>query len=345
MANEVVTLEEKISAKIDLAEAGAIAVSDKIGGIAFQNMSELMEFAKMMAVSRLAIPQHLRNEPGQCLAVCIQALEWRMSPFAVANKSYAVNGRIAYESQLIHAVVEARAPLKQRLRVKYEGEGEALVCIIVGHFKNEPDPVEYRSPKIGDIKIKNSPLWASDPPQQLFHYSVRAFARRYCPDVLLGIYTEDELKDAETGPTYARDITPKPDVTSRLPKTKGRGFSHEHVGKTLDQTSDARMNIKEPQISVLTEEASAELVTVEEVNAAERREEIEKLKSVVRDEVDANKASLQKIDSIADLDAVNDQVAEFIKNEGAESLLGEWNAAYLSRRRDLEKLKTAARKK
>ena len=40
-----------------------------------------------------------RAQPGACLAVSLQSLNWRMDPFAVANKSYMVNDRIAYEAR------------------------------------------------------------------------------------------------------------------------------------------------------------------------------------------------------------------------------------------------------
>lgn len=220
---------ERIEAKIDRAAAGAVAISDNLGGVMFQNMAEVMEFSKLLAIAGTAVPKHLRGNPGGCLAVTIQALEWRMSPIAVANQSYEVGDKIAYMSQLIHGVVEARAPLQQRLRVRYEGEAEKRVCIIIGHFKGELEAVEYRSPEFGKITPKNSPLWKSDPDQQQFYYSVRAFARRFCPDVLLGIYSEDELRDAGGTAETALDVTPKPDVGKRLKGGKGRGFSAAHV--------------------------------------------------------------------------------------------------------------------
>jgi hypothetical protein len=161
--------------------------------IEIDTVDQAMEVAKMMAIAKQAVPQHLRNEPGICLAIVMQAKEWEMTPYAVARKSYVVGDTLAYESQLIHAVIEARAPIKTRLNCRYEGEGLSRKCIVVGIFKGDTDPREYVSPQIKDIRVKNSPLWTSDPDQQLFYYSSRAWCRKWCPDVLHGIYAPDEV--------------------------------------------------------------------------------------------------------------------------------------------------------
>lgn len=224
---------EQIENRIDKTVAGAVAVSDAVGGVMFKDMMQVMEFAKMMAVSGTAVPRHLRTNPGASLAVCVQALEWHMSPFSVANKSYEVNDRIAYEAQLIMAVINARAPLQKRLRYNYTGEGSELRCTVSGQLKGETEPLEYQSPAIKDIRPQNSPLWKTDPRQQLGYYSGRNWARRFCPEVILGIYAEDELRDSEIGPDHARDITPeKPAIKDRLKGQAGRnGFHAENAAQ------------------------------------------------------------------------------------------------------------------
>lgn len=215
---------QRIEDKIDKVVAGGTEVSFALGGVQFTSMAEIFEMAKIMAISGTAVPKHLRGNAGACLAVCIQALEWRMSPFAVANKSYEVSDRIAYEAQLVVGVINARAPLKERLRYRYEGEGPDMKCTVSGLLKGETSPHEYTSPKVASIKVKNSPLWAADTQQQLGYYSARAWARRHCPEVILGIYTQDELDEQIV------DIgSAKPDVASRLKGSKGRGFNKDHV--------------------------------------------------------------------------------------------------------------------
>jgi hypothetical protein len=152
-----------------------------------------MEFAKCMAISAQAVPPHCRNQVGVCLAVIIQAVEWRMSPYAVANKSYVVNDRLSYESQLIHAVIEQRAPIVARLRHSFSGSGPTRKCKVWATGRGESEPFEYESPEFQTITPKNSPLWKSKPDLQLYYNTSRDWARVYFPDVILGVYAEDEI--------------------------------------------------------------------------------------------------------------------------------------------------------
>lgn len=195
-----------------------------------QSLGEVVRFSEVMSRADIALPAHLRGNPGACMAVAMQALEWGMSPFAVASKSYSVNGQIAYEAQLIVAVVNTRSGIEGRLKYRFEGEGERRVCIAYGTVDGEE--LDVKSPKFGDIKPKNSPLWKTDPDQQHCYYTGRAWARRHVPEVLLGIYDREELLSAE-GPEHARDVTPNVPLTQRLanasPTTSTEGFDSDHV--------------------------------------------------------------------------------------------------------------------
>jgi len=191
-------LEERIADKIDRALTEGMSVSASDGGTQFGKMIEVMEFAKIMAIGGVALPQFLRGNVGACLAICIQAIEWRMSPFAVANKAYVVNDRVAYESQLIHAVIEQRAPLVGRLRHTFSGDGASRRCTVIGRVIGEDVPFEYTSPEFKDINPKNSPLWKTKPDLQLYYNSSRDWARMYFPDVILGVYSDDEIAAAHS---------------------------------------------------------------------------------------------------------------------------------------------------
>jgi len=260
----------EIEKRVDRAIAGAVVVSAEIGGVKFASMVEVMEFAKLMAVSGAAVPVHLRANPGACLGIVVQALEWRMSPFAVANKSYIANDRTAYESQLIHAIVEARAPLRGRLRYKIVGEGDERRCEVFGTFRGETEPHVYQSETLGKLRnargrnergqIKGSPLWEAQPEVQLFYSASRTWARMFCPDVILGIYAVDELPEDEP-----KDITPPDRVAEMTQKLRDAKRAHaDHRGFNVDHVSRetaARSSIIEGEVTPKQEGPNVEPVT------------------------------------------------------------------------------------
>lgn len=161
-----------------------------------QTLGEAMEVAKLMASSNF-VPPHLRGKAGDCLAVVMQSSRWGMDPFAVASKTYFVQERMAYEAQLVMAVLNSKAPLVGRLHFDYEGEGANLVCICTGFLRGDDRPKVVRQ-EFNTITTKNSPLWKTAPRQQLAYLTGRMWARLHCPEVLMGVYTEDELRDGGT---------------------------------------------------------------------------------------------------------------------------------------------------
>ena len=218
MANEVAEIERRINKDI----VGGMRLGGGASGITFGSAVEAMEFAKMMAVSGAAVPAHCRGVPGVCLGIVDDAIRFGISPYALARKSYLVNGTIAYEAQVVAALVMTRGPMKARPHIAFKGEGVNRQCLITADL-NDGSKVEYESPKIGTISPKNSPLWKTDPDQQLSYYSLRAMGRRHFPDVLLGVYDFDEAM------TF-KDITPPKTLAESLTGQKSSdGYNHTEV--------------------------------------------------------------------------------------------------------------------
>lgn len=228
--NQIATQQERIT-------MDAVGVSNTGTGtkIAPQNLGEVVKFAEVMARADIALPKHLRGNAGACMAVALQALEWQMSPFAVASKSYSVGGAIAYEAQLIAAVVNTRSGIKGRLRYQFDGEGASLTCTVTGVLDGQE--CVYTSPPMGSITTKNSPLWKSDPQQQLGYFAARSWARRHCPEVILGVYDRDEAEEFR-GPDNAKNITPVFDPLSDEPVATQRPAEEQETFAAPISTED-----------------------------------------------------------------------------------------------------------
>lgn len=186
-----------IERKVDRGRTDLIPVGQRLGepyGIRFSNVGEIIEWAKMMALDP-TMPKHLLGRPATCLHVVSDAIGWQMDPFKVALMSFVVNGSICYMAQMSVAVINKHAPIKGRVRYSYEGTDDKRTCTAEATCADDGEVVEYTTPEIGKITPKNSPLWKTDPDQQLCYYAGRALCRRYFPDVLLGTYFRDEVTD------------------------------------------------------------------------------------------------------------------------------------------------------
>lgn len=186
-----------------------------------EGLNQLVRFADLMAQSKATVPAHLAGKPADCLAVTMQAAQWGMNPFAVAQKTHVVNGALGYEAQLVNAVVSSSSLLATRLNYRWEGDWSKvsgktdkspnLTVTVWATLKGETEPRELTI-SMAQAGVRNSPNWEVDPRQQLAYLCTKRWARLHAPDVLLGVYTPDELE--ESLPRVERDITP-PAVDAR----------------------------------------------------------------------------------------------------------------------------------
>ncbi|ELF8302877.1 recombinase RecT [Escherichia coli] len=181
-----------------------------------EGMNQLVRFAELMSQSKATVSKHLEGKPADCLAVTMQAAQWGMNPFAVAQKTHVVNGKLGYEAQLVNAVVSSSSLLATRLNYRWSGDwsnvngktdkSPNLTVTVSAVLKGEAEPRELTI-SMAQAGVRNSPLWEQDPRQQLAYLCTKRWARLHAPDVLLGVYTPDELQ--ETAPRVERDITPQ----------------------------------------------------------------------------------------------------------------------------------------
>ncbi|HEM7400210.1 TPA: recombinase RecT [Citrobacter farmeri] len=204
-----------------------------------EGMNQLVRFAELMAQSKATVPQHLAGKPADCLAVTMQAAQWGMNPFSVAQKTHVVNGTLGYEAQLVNAVVQSSGAIKGRFHYEYRGEGASLECRVGAIIRGEQEITWNEWLCISSVTTKNSPLWKTNPKQQFGYLQVKNWARAHTPGAILGVYTPDELQ--ETVPRVERDITPPAATASgmnSLINAKTEQKQEEQTRKADDRDPD-----------------------------------------------------------------------------------------------------------
>jgi RecT family protein len=223
------------------------------------SMNALLRFGELMAKSHVTIPKHLQDKPADCAALAMQAAQWGMNPYAVAQKTHITQGgALGYEAQLVNAVIVNSGALQDRPEFEFLGDWSRILGR-VKEMKNDAGKKYYvadwdrkdeaglgviisatirgeRAPRSVTVMLSQafprfSTQWATDPQQQICYLATRKFARRYVPDTILGVYTEDELPmvevvgedrppAADPAPKVARKTKAPPvpqDVTDAVP--------------------------------------------------------------------------------------------------------------------------------
>lgn len=193
-------------------------------------MERIDRFATLMSKGAVTIPKHFVGKQADCFAVCLQAMQWRMNPFAVAQKTFITpSGALGYEGTLVAAALSTSGALEGDLRYEYfgdwskvRGKFEKKESQRSGGNSNEPKfyiaPTYSKADEAGlGIKAfgrlrgekeervvelfmsqcypRFSTQWANNPEQQIVYAVDRLWARRHKPSVMLGVYTEDEMKE------------------------------------------------------------------------------------------------------------------------------------------------------
>jgi hypothetical protein len=163
-----------------------------------ESMGEATQLAGMMAKARL-VPKDLQNAPADCLLVIQAAARWGVDPYAVAQETSVIQGRLMYSGKLTAAVVNARAGLVGRLTYEYRGHGDERTVTESGVLRGETAP-RTAEVRIRDVRTSNR-MWQQQPDQQLAYSAARIWARRHTPDLLLGIWSPEEFDEQPAQPT------------------------------------------------------------------------------------------------------------------------------------------------
>lgn len=203
----------------------------------FAKINAMQSLAEAMATAAIAVPQHFRGKPGDCLAVVMQAAQWGMNPFAVAQKTHVVNGSLGYEAQLVNAVVQASGAIDGRFHYEYRGEGANVECRVGAVIRGERDITWGEWLSADSVTTKNSPLWKTNPKQQLGYLQVKNWARAHTPGAILGVYSDDELADFPVRDMGAAEVVDTPQAPAASKTESLRNKIAAKRGKAGDEVT------------------------------------------------------------------------------------------------------------
>ena len=180
---------------------------------------EIEKRSAMLARSTM-IPESFRNNPSNCLIALDIALRLQTSPLMVMQNLYIVQGRPSWSGQFLIACINKSGLFKTPLRFKFSGQEntDEYGCVAYAIDKNGET---LESTKITVAMAKKEKWWNKKDkngfeiskwqsmPQQMFQYRAAAFfARTYCPEITMGLMTQEEVIDIQPVPTIHTAVAP-----------------------------------------------------------------------------------------------------------------------------------------
>lgn len=238
MTQEIITREEST----DLVDAELFSPASIFD---IERFEQVMRVASVMA-RNTTLPDHLRSKAsnpdvayeetrGNCFMICNQAANWGMDPFAVAQATSFLYGKLVLEGKLVRAVIDrklgfslhytyfgATGDMKRRVYVSdkplVDAKGNALTEDQIKALKeNHASGFKITDGTLQKWHTKNksggvNDNWVKDEDKMFRERGAREWCREHKPGLMLGVYTPDEFDEVEhtTRSNRARDITYNP---------------------------------------------------------------------------------------------------------------------------------------
>lgn len=165
--------------------------------------SNSFENAQRMAKalsSSTVVPKDYQNNVPNCIVALEMANRIGVSPIMVMQNMNVIHGKPSWNSTFIISAINTCGRFSQPLQFKLTGTGDERTCIAYTFDKNgnlvEGTPVSIKMAKSEGWFNKPGSKWPSMPEQMLRYRAASFFGRLFCPEILLGMHSADEVLDS-----------------------------------------------------------------------------------------------------------------------------------------------------
>lgn len=174
----------------------------------------LTEVAGMLAKSTI-VPITYQNRPENCFIALDMASRMGVSPMVVMQNLYVIQGKPSFSGQAIASMIRS-APQFRNVELHYVGEEGKDTW---GAYVTAEKVATGKTLKGGTVTIatakkegwfqKSGSKWQTMPEMMLAYRAYTWFGRVYCPELLMGMQSTDEVYDIVSEvPDKAKPINP-----------------------------------------------------------------------------------------------------------------------------------------
>lgn len=177
-------------------------------GSDFQCYLDTAKFNQMWRASQVfanseIVPTQYRGKPNDCFIALQMAMRCKCDPMAFMQGTYVVYGRPGMEAKLAIALMNSRGPFDGPVQWKFDGAGASRKCTAYATHQQTGEicqaTVSWEMAEKEGWTKKSGSKWQTMPDLMFMYRSAVFLGRLYCPEVLYGMQTVEEIVDV--GPT------------------------------------------------------------------------------------------------------------------------------------------------
>lgn len=174
------------------------------------------------------VPRAYQGNVGNCMIAIEMASRINTSPMMVMQNLYIVNGNPAWSSQWIIAMINSSKRYKTELQFEFgrDPADEGLSCKAwaedySGHRVEGPK-ITMKMAREEGWSTKSGSKWKTMPEVMIRYRAASFFGRMNCPDMIMGIYSQEEVIDMGEIPTDGFALVVDPN-TGEVQETEVEG--------------------------------------------------------------------------------------------------------------------------
>lgn len=211
----------------------SVAAADMLSDQAQFELAQ--RWANAFAASQL-VPAHLRGKPADCLIGLMMAKQIGDNPLTVLQNIYIVGGKAGWSATYMIARANQSGVFRGRITWDETGAGDSLAVTAKATLADTGEEIRVTA----SMQMAKAEGWSKNqkyqtmPAHMLRWRSATMLVRLYCPEVMLGMATTDELEDvaastsapraaiAATLDAFASEATPaqEPDPEDAAPDAR-----------------------------------------------------------------------------------------------------------------------------
>lgn len=159
--------------------------------------------AAMLAKSSI-VPQNYQGKPEDCfLAICL-ARRMNAEPWTVMQNLNIVRGRPSWSGQACMSMIRSGGEYRN-VELNYTGTKgtDSRGCYVTAERIRDGKIIEGTEVTMAMAKAEgwlSNSKWKTMPEQMLGYRAAAFFARLYCPDIMMGFQTYEEVLDTQQAP-------------------------------------------------------------------------------------------------------------------------------------------------